>query len=82
MKQWRIPAFGIDNLELIETATPEPKTGEVLIKCAQFPLNYRDLLVTLGRYNSKMSLPRVPLSDGAGEVVARRRRNTGADGPT
>jgi NADPH:quinone reductase-like Zn-dependent oxidoreductase len=33
-------------------------------------LNYRDLMVTLGRYNPKMALPRVPVSDGAGEVVA------------
>ena len=70
MKQWRIPAFGIDNLELIETATPEPKAGEVLIKVRAVSLNYRDLLVTLGRYNPKMALPRVPVSDGAGEVVA------------
>jgi NADPH:quinone reductase-like Zn-dependent oxidoreductase len=33
-------------------------------------LNYRDLLVVTGKYNPKMKLPIVPLSDGAGEVVA------------
>jgi NADPH:quinone reductase-like Zn-dependent oxidoreductase len=70
MKLWRIPAFGIDNLELTETAAPEPKAGEVLVKVHAVSLNYRDLLVTLGRYNPKMTLPRVPLSDGAGEIVA------------
>jgi NADPH:quinone reductase-like Zn-dependent oxidoreductase len=32
--------------------------------------NYRDLLVVQGKYNPKMRLPRIPCSDGAGEVVA------------
>jgi NADPH:quinone reductase-like Zn-dependent oxidoreductase len=33
-------------------------------------LNFRDYLVAKGLYNPKMPLPRVPLSDGAGEVTA------------
>jgi NADPH:quinone reductase-like Zn-dependent oxidoreductase len=33
-------------------------------------LNYRDLMVVKGQYNPKMKLPRIPCSDGAGEVVA------------
>ena len=33
-------------------------------------LNYRDLLMVKGQYNPKMQLPRIPCSDGAGEVVA------------
>ena len=33
-------------------------------------LNYRDLLVVLGKYNPRLALPRIPCSDGAGEVVA------------
>jgi NADPH:quinone reductase-like Zn-dependent oxidoreductase len=70
MKVWRIPAFGIDNLQLTEVKTPEPKAGEVLVKVHATSLNYRDLLVTLGHYNPKMLLPRIPLSDGAGEIVA------------
>jgi NADPH:quinone reductase-like Zn-dependent oxidoreductase len=32
--------------------------------------NYRDLMVTVGKYNPKMKLPRIPCSDGAGEVAA------------
>jgi NADPH:quinone reductase-like Zn-dependent oxidoreductase len=70
MKVWRIPTFGIDNLQLTEAQTPEPKAGEVQVKVHAASLNYRDLLVTLGHYNPKMLLPRIPLSDGAGEVVA------------
>jgi NADPH:quinone reductase-like Zn-dependent oxidoreductase len=70
MKLWRIPAFGIDKLELIEAPAPRPGTGEVLVKVHAVSLNYRDLLVTLGHYNPKMTLPRTPVSDGAGEVIA------------
>lgn len=70
MKLWRIPAFGIDRLELIDAPEPTPGRGEVLVKVHAVSLNYRDLLVTLGKYNPKMVLPRVPASDGAGEVVA------------
>jgi NADPH:quinone reductase-like Zn-dependent oxidoreductase len=33
-------------------------------------LNYRDLLTVEGKYNPRLPLPLVPLSDGAGEVVA------------
>jgi NADPH:quinone reductase-like Zn-dependent oxidoreductase len=33
-------------------------------------LNYRDLLVVKGKYNPKLKLPRIPCSDGAGEVLA------------
>lgn len=70
MRLWRIPSFGIDKLELIEAPQPKPGVGEVLVKVQAVSLNYRDLMVTLGHYNPKMSLPRIPVSDGAGEVVA------------
>jgi len=49
--------------------TSEPLgSKEVLVKMKAASLNYRDLLVASGRYR-KIALPRVPLSDGAGEVV-------------
>jgi NADPH:quinone reductase-like Zn-dependent oxidoreductase len=32
-------------------------------------LNYRDLLIINGKYNPRLKLPFVPLSDGAGEVI-------------
>jgi len=70
MKLWRIPAFGIDNLESIDAPEPRPRAGEVLVRVHAVSLNYRDLMVTLGRYNPKMALPRIPVSDGAGEVVS------------
>jgi NADPH:quinone reductase-like Zn-dependent oxidoreductase len=70
MKIWRIPTFGIEHLELAEVPDPQPKRGEVLIKVHAVSLNYRDLMIVLGQYNPKMHLPRIPTSDGAGEVLA------------
>jgi NADPH:quinone reductase-like Zn-dependent oxidoreductase len=70
MKVWQIPSFGIDNLELADRSTAQPARGQVLVKVHAVSLNYRDLLVTLGKYNPKLGLPRIPCSDGAGEVVA------------
>lgn len=70
MKTWQVRAFGLDNLVLEERPMPEPGRNQVLVKVRAVSLNYRDLLVVLGRYNPKMVLPRIPCSDGAGEVVA------------
>ncbi len=69
MNQWQLGSrTGWENLERIETAEPAPGPGEVLVAMRAASLNYRDLLMaTL----SERHLPgRVPLSDGAGEVVA------------
>src|SRR5580704_11344061 len=70
MKAWRIPSFGIDNLELVTLPDPKPQRGEVVIKVHAVAWNFRDLMVVQGRYNPKMRLPRIPCSDGAGGVVA------------
>lgn len=61
-------SFGLDSLRVAERTKPTPGPGEVLVRMAAASLNYRDLLVTLGHYNPKMPLPRIPLSDGAGYV--------------
>jgi NADPH:quinone reductase-like Zn-dependent oxidoreductase len=70
MRTWQISAFGIDSLEFVERPTPAPGPGEVLVGVRAVSFNYRDLMVVKGQYNPKMKLPRVPCSDGAGEVVA------------
>ena len=49
---------------------PQTAPGMVLIKVHAVSLNYRDLLMVKGLYNPKMALPRIPCSDGAGEIVA------------
>lgn len=49
---------------------PEPGPGEVLVRVRAAALNYRDLQVAAGRYGAATKARVVPLSDGAGEVVA------------
>jgi NADPH:quinone reductase-like Zn-dependent oxidoreductase len=70
MKLWQIPSFGVDSLEFVERPAPVPGPGEVLVDIRAASLNFRDLLMVKGEYNPKLKLPRIPCSDGAGEVVA------------
>jgi NADPH:quinone reductase-like Zn-dependent oxidoreductase len=70
MRVWQIPSFGVDSLEFVERPTPSPEAGEVLVKVRAVSFNYRDLMVVKGLYNPKLKLPRIPVSDGAGEIVA------------
>jgi len=69
MKVWQIQSFGIERLVLDQLPQPHPGRGEVLVKVHAVSLNYRDLLMVRGHYNPKLPLPRIPCSDGAGEVV-------------
>ncbi|MGA3225395.1 MAG: NAD(P)-dependent alcohol dehydrogenase [Acidobacteriaceae bacterium] len=69
MKVWQIQSFGIDKLAWVDLPQPRPGRGEILVKVHAVSLNYRDLLMVRGHYNPKMALPRIPCSDGAGEVV-------------
>lgn len=61
---------GLDALVLVDRPLPEPQFGEVLVRVRAASLNYRDLLIARGAYSAKQQYPRIPLSDGAGEVVA------------
>jgi NADPH:quinone reductase-like Zn-dependent oxidoreductase len=70
MRAWQISSFGIDSLEFVEKPTPTPGPGEVLVGVRAISINYRDLLMVKGLYNPKLRFPRVPCSDGAGEVIA------------
>jgi NADPH:quinone reductase-like Zn-dependent oxidoreductase len=61
---------GIDSLIRIERDVPKPADGEVLVRIHAVSLNYRDLLIAHGKYARGLKLPLIPLSDGAGEVIA------------
>ena len=77
MHAYRIHEFGgPESLKRDDLPTPAPGPGEVLIKVKAVSLNYRDLLISKGHYNPKLPLPRIPLSDGAGEVTATGPRAT------
>ena len=79
MRAWQVSAFGIDSLEFVERPTPAPGPGEVLLAVRAVSFNHRDLMVVKGLYNPKMKLPRIPCSDGAGEVVDRGRGRDGVE---
>ena len=70
MHAYSIAQFGIDSLKQVELTEPQLTPGAVLIKVHAVSLNYRDLMMVKGLYNPKMALPRIPCSDGAGEIVA------------
>ncbi|MGC1274584.1 MAG: NAD(P)-dependent alcohol dehydrogenase [Planctomycetaceae bacterium] len=61
---------GIDAIQRIELPDPEPNVGEVLVRIRANSLNFRDLTITRGGYARNEKQPVIPLSDGAGEVVA------------
>ena len=63
----RAPA-GLGNLELVEADPPQPRAGEVRVRIRASSVNFHDDLVVHGKIPSADG--RVPLTDGAGEVVA------------
>jgi NADPH:quinone reductase-like Zn-dependent oxidoreductase len=70
MRAYEIQKFGLDGLVQVDRAQPEARAGQVLLKMKAVSLNYRDVLTVAGKYNPRMRLPQIPLSDGVGEVVA------------
>ena len=70
MRHVQLKAPGTENLVLAEVDRPKPGPGEVLVKVHAASINYRDFLIAMGFYGSPgLTLPLVPLSDGAGQVV-------------
>lgn len=71
MRAWEIRnEFSIDNLKLTDRPEPEPGPGQVVLEMRAYSLNARDLQVVEGFYDLNLTGPRIPFSDGAGEVVA------------
>jgi NADPH:quinone reductase-like Zn-dependent oxidoreductase len=61
---------GLDGLVLNSSrADPQPAPGQILVRMRAAALNYRDQGVIKGAYGYT-KIPLIPLSDGAGEVVA------------
>ncbi len=61
---------GLEDIKFIELAEPEIAADEVLVKMKACSLNFRDLLIPQGGYARNDVRPIIPVSDGAGEVVA------------
>jgi len=62
--------FGFEELTLVELEIPTPGPQEVLIRMRAASLNYRDLVILSGLMPIDIKFPFIPISDGAGEVVA------------
>ncbi|MEJ0042286.1 MAG: alcohol dehydrogenase catalytic domain-containing protein [Rhizomicrobium sp.] len=64
-------AKGLSGLTLVERADPVPGPRQVLVRIRAASLNFRDLAVVQGVYpGPPAAKPVIPLSDGAGEVLA------------
>ena len=61
---------GIDALHLADRPEPRPGPGQVLVRLHASSVNYRDLMNVLDPPGRGIAYPRIPNSDGAGEVVA------------
>lgn len=72
IRQWQLAPKGETfELALREVAAPAPARNEVAVRVRAASLNRRDLMMVEGRYGRGGTAPNsVPLSDGAGEVVA------------
>ena len=60
--------FGINNLKIIDRTQPQITKKQVLVKIEAVSLNYVDLLIVKGSLKPNLSLPYIPVCDGAGIV--------------
>ena len=71
MKVWQIVGDGgIDTLEMAERPSPEPGPGQVRVRVRANSINYRDLNTVRAPGRMGLAFPRIPNSDGAGDVTA------------
>lgn len=71
MKAWEIVSDGgIDALACNERPTPQPGPGEILVRMRANSINFRDLSTVMDPVVRNIPYPRIPNSDGAGEVIA------------
>jgi len=76
MKAVRRTAGDKPDLELHDESTPSPGDHDVLVRVHAASLNFRDQVILDGQYGGPTQENGVPLSDGAGEVVAVGKRVT------
>ena len=61
----------LDGLRRCERPDPVPLSTQIVVRVQAASLNYRDLLIARGHYmGGSVAANTIPLSDGAGEVIA------------
>ena len=63
-------AISAESLQLVERPDPAPGPHDIVIRMRAAALNFRDLAMMRGNYHINVSPPLIPLSDGAGDVIA------------
>ena len=61
---------GIDSLRLATRPDPAPGPTQAIVKVGASALNHRDLMIMRAGYMGAKPENRIPVSDGAGEVIA------------
>lgn len=71
MRSYRITQFGrADGIVCAADTMPDCGPNEVLVRIRATSLNYRDIMILNGAYPIAAAIGTIPISDGAGEVVA------------
>ena len=70
MRAYRLQELSMAGLKLVEEEQPAPGRGEVLVRVRASSLNFRDFIIVNGWFPMPIAPGRIPLSDGAGEIVA------------
>jgi len=73
MRAWIVPTGckSVDQLRLVERPDPVAGPHDVVVRVQATSLNYRDQAIVAGQYfGGAVASDTIPLSDGAGEVVA------------
>jgi NADPH:quinone reductase-like Zn-dependent oxidoreductase len=71
MKVWEVgEQKAVASLRMVERPDPRPGPGQALVAVRASALNRRDISIAEGRYLGARPPTRIPLSDGAGDVLA------------
>ena len=69
MRAWQIHSLA-EPARLIDVPMPSPAPGQALVRIRACALNFADLLMAEGKYQSRPTLPFIPGLELSGEVVA------------
>lgn len=71
MKVYEVGAQkGVESLRMAERPDPKPAAGQAVVRFKANSLNFRDVMVLHGWYGPPKAETLIPVSDGAGEVIA------------